>query len=210
MIKLQAFYWLLIIPLAAQTSIAQSKMAVKIDGDNSIVTDSTSTMLIPCYYEAGLFTSNKAMTWGDNLANYIVYDFKSDQGHKLFPGDVFIRVPLQAVYTRDENKKASYPYLTKKWIFYLVRNSDYSHNGKIDAADPVVLYVTNRQGKELHALTADNESVLSLRIYETLGFAITRVRRDSDNNRRFDDEDRSEYLIKLDLDDLRTGVPIEY
>lgn len=178
--------------------------------DDPMIIDSSSIMLIPYRYEAELFASNKAMTWGNYFANIIVYDFKNDSYKKIFPQDTYILMPQTNYYARPANVRPNYPYVTQKWIFYLVRNSDYNQNGKIDEKDPMVLFVSDRQGTGLRPVTPEHESIINLTLFESPGFALLKVQRDKNKDREFKSEDNNHYLIRLDLSDLHLGNPIEF
>jgi hypothetical protein len=177
---------------------------------DAIVTDSTSTMIFPTTYNTELFTSNKTMTWGNYYANIIVYDFKADTYKKLFPQDVFIEA-----FNEEGNYKYYNPVsgrlknFSRDWIFYMVKSKDFNGNGKVDQKDPSILYATNRKGEGLKSLTSENENVVSLTIYERLGFAIVRIQRDEDHDRDFKYEDKDFCLMKIDLATLKTGNKIE-
>lgn len=203
------FLWLIVIAVS-NSAFGQSD---KLNGrtfDNPVITDSTSFMLIPYRYETALFTSNKMMTW-NYLANFITYDFKNDSYKKLFPKDTYILQPENDHYHYGPAKPGPhYPYISEKWIFYLVRNTDYNGNGKIDERDPLILHASDLRGEGLRSLTAEHESVVGLTLYEKQGFALLTVRRDDNNDRDFKPEDNNLYLMRLDLSDLRLGKPIEY
>jgi hypothetical protein len=176
--------------------------------DDPVITDSTSTMLIPYRYDAMLFSSNKMMTW-NYYANFMVYDFKSDSYKKLFAQDTYIYDPSPDYYARQANAKPIYPYITGQWVFYLVRNTDYNNNRKIDDKDPQILFVSDRNGAGLRALTQSSESVAGLTLYESLGFALLTIRRDDNNDKEFDRVHDTNYIVRLSLSDLQLGKPIE-
>jgi hypothetical protein len=177
----------------------------------AIITDSASTIMFPITYNAELFTSNKAMTWGNYYANIIVYDFKADTYRKLFPEDIFIEA-----FHSDDDEIESYGRplvklrnLSRDWIFYKVQDDDYNENGKIEDKDPVVLYASNRKGEGLKPLTPKNENVISFTLYEKLGFAMVRIQRDANHDHNFKYDDKDFYLVKIDLSTLTPGNKIE-
>ena len=175
--------------------------------DEPWITDSASTMLIPYRYDARLFSSNKMATSGDYYANFIVYDFKSDNYRTLFPADTYIKIlEGYSYYSRGEEKKNSF---SADWIFYLVKSDDYNGNNKIDEQDPFVLYVSNRQGGNLRAITKASENVVSFTIFEKLGFVLLKIQRDENQNKDFEPNDNDRYLVKLSLLNLSFGNKIE-
>jgi hypothetical protein len=176
--------------------------------DEPWVTDSASTMLIPYRYDASLFSSDKMKSWGNYYANYIVYDFKSDVYKTLFPSDTYIQMLNYYSYShQDESRRKS---ASKSWIFFLVKNKDHSGNGKIDEHDPSILYVSDRHGENLKAITTESENVVSFTLYETLGFALLNIQRDKNNDGEFQSNDNDHYLVKVNLEDLSLGNKIEY
>ncbi|HEY5745552.1 MAG TPA: hypothetical protein VIU12_05730 [Chryseolinea sp.] len=190
-------------------AFCQDKKSSSRSFDEAWVTDSASTMLIPYRYDASLFSSDKMGSWGNYYANYIVYDFKSDSYKTLFPSDTYIQAPEFYSYSsrRGETRQKS---VSTSWIFYLVKNKDYSGNGKIDERDPFILYVSDTHGENLKPVTPESENVVSFTLYETLGFALVNMQRDKNNDKEFQPNDNDHYLVKVNLSDLSLGNKIEY
>ena len=61
----------------------------------------------------------------------------------------------------------------------------------------------------LKALTGDSENAVSIDVFDKQGFALVKVQRDSDNNRKFESKDKDFYYIRLDLNTLTFGNKIE-
>jgi hypothetical protein len=174
-----------------------------------IITDSTSTLFIPVTYPFTLFSSNKSIAVSDyNCANFIVYDFKADTYRKLFEKDAYIRSFFTEYYYSPKGHRHT-SQTSKQWIFYMVKDHDFNGNEKINNADPSILYVSNRKGEELRALTVREENVVSLELFEKNGFAMVKIQRDVDKNRKFTDEDHNYYFVKIDLVTLEVGKKIE-
>jgi len=196
--------------MLTQTAFSQTSDKVGRYFADAIVTDSTSTMMFPTTYEWELFTSNKTMTWGNYYANIIVYDFKADTYRRLFPEDVFIEAfDREGNYKYADSFRSRTKNVSRGWIFYRVRSADFNGNGKVDDRDPAVLYSTNKKGEGLKSLTPENENVLSIEIYEKLGFALIRMQRDANHDRDFKNDDKDFYLMKIDLATLKPGNKIE-
>ena len=194
--------------LGFHPAFCQDSKALSRTFDEPWVTDSASTMLIPYRYDASLFSSDKLRSWGNYYANYIVYHFKSDSYTTLFPSDTYIQPAETYFYNhRSETRQKS---ASKSWIFYLVKNKDYSGNGKIDERDPSVLYVSDIHGENLKPITAESEHVASFMLYEKLGFALLSMQRDSNHDKEFESNDNDRYLVRLSLPDLLLGNKIEY
>jgi len=194
--------------LGCHPAFCQDSKELSRSFDEPWVTDSASTMLIPYRYDASLFSSDKMRSWGNYYANFIVYHFKSDSYKTLFPSDTYIQAPEFYSYSyRSESRQKN---VSKSWIFYRVKNKDYSGNGKIDERDPFILYVSDTHGENLKPITPESENVVSFTVYETLGFALLRIQRDKNNDREFQSNDNNHYMVRLNLSDLSLGNKIEY
>lgn len=176
---------------------------------NPIITDSSSTLIIPTVYDAGVFSSNKLAAWGDYYSNIIFYNFKTDNSKKLFENDTYIVSLDKPYYYRyyDQTKNSSA--ITKEVILYRVLNYDRNNNGKIDDDDPVILYSSDINGNNLKALTEKNENVVELHVYNEQNFALVKIQRDSNKDNNFTLKDTDYYYVKLDLTTLSLGNKIE-
>ena len=177
----------------------------------AVALDTSATVLIPTRYNAELLSANKIALWSDFYANVLFYDLQSDTYKKLFETDTFIRpfARERALYTRYEAEKPGLQNMSRQWLFYFVKVGDYNNSGRIDNDDPAVLYVSDKTGGQLKALTPEDENAVSMEIYEKQGYALVKMQRDSDKNKRFDSKDRDHYYIRLDLRTLVFGNKIE-
>jgi hypothetical protein len=173
------------------------------------MTDSSSTLMIPTTYDVGLFSSNKIALWNNYYANIIFYDFKTDSYKRLFNNDTFIKGFTNDYHYYRYEKMGKPDNITSKWIFYLVKSIDSDKNGKIDNDDPSILYVSDKSGNGLKALTPENENVISIEFYDKQGFALIKMQRDLDKDNDFDSNDQDCYCIRLDLNTLTFGNKIE-
>lgn len=173
-----------------------------------IISDSSSTLLIPTVYDASLFTSNKLALWGDFYSNIIFYNFLSDSSKKLFPNDTYIKSLDKVDYSYYSEKKPEKS-IASNWIFYKVMNVDRNKNDKIDSEDPSILYVSDRHGNQLKALTSAEENVVDFHIYEFQNFALVKIQRDANADGSFTSKDTDFYYIKLNLSSLSFGNKIE-
>jgi hypothetical protein len=183
-------------------SYAQKSSTVQFGG--VMMADSASTIMIPILYDAKLFSDK--MAWGGNYyANLLFYNFKTDKSKKLFAKNTYITSLVE--YHYGERVKTNT--ITKDYIFYRVQSVDHNKNGKIDPRDPSILYVSDKQGNNLKVLTAENENVVGLEIFDKQRFMLVKMQRDLNQNRHFDPEDEDFYYVKLDLDSLTFGTKIE-
>jgi hypothetical protein len=175
-----------------------------------IMVDSNSTVIIPTRYDSDLLTSSKFALWSSYYANIIFYDFNTDVSKRLFSDDTFIRsftnnYPQNYRFERPLKPKN----VSSKWIFYFVTPTDYNKSGRIDNDDPCILYVSDKQGNELKALTSNSENAVSIEIYEDQNFALVKMQRDEDANGDFESNDKDYYYVRLNLDNLTLGNKIE-
>jgi hypothetical protein len=168
-----------------------------------IVTDSASTMFIPERYDDKFLSSSKISIW-EYYANVIVYNFKTDTYKKLFEKETFI----EAFHGLGGQGRAS-NYITKNWIFLLVKTTDLNGNEKIDDKDPSLLFAVSNQGENLKPLTDVTEDVVSVESFEKLGFMLIKIRKDSNKDKTFDNNDGDYYYKRLSLSDLGFGKAIE-
>ena len=210
MIKLRSLLTLVLFLVLNWFSFGQTSGKYIRYFSDPILTDSSSTLMIPTTYGVELFASNKAMTWGNYYANIVVYNFKTDTYFRLFPKDTFIEAFDVAPNSLNQNReRPGVKNLSRSWIFYLVKSADYNGNGKVDNKDPSLLYVTNRKGEELKLISPPNENVVSISIYEEQGFALVEFQGDSNGNGDFDDNDKIFTMSKIDLATLQWGTRIE-
>jgi hypothetical protein len=179
----------------------------------AVVADSSAAILIPTRYNAELLSANKIALWHDYYANVIFYDMAADTYKKLFDTDTYIKpfpsVQVPAPYTRTERVNTKLANVSRNWIFYFVKPGDYNKNGRIDTEDPSVLYVSDKSGSNLKALTTNSENAVSIEIFDKQGFALVKMQRDSDHNKRFESKDKDYYFIRINLNDLSFGKKIE-
>lgn len=173
-----------------------------------VIIDSASVLAIPSKYNSGLLSTNKLALWDDYYANIIFYNFKTDSSRQLFPSSTFIRPFVQdrSYSYADTDRRVL---MSRDWIFYFVKPVDYDESGRIDDEDPFILYVSDKQGGRLKALTPENENVVSVTLFDKLGFALVKMQRDANHDRHFKYGDKVFYYYRLDLTSLSAGRKIE-
>jgi hypothetical protein len=191
--------------LTVTSSAAQSSKSPNSFGDY-MITDSSSTILIPTVYNSSLLSSNKLDLWGNYYANMIFYNFNTDSSRKLFDKDTYIASFNPFRYFRDMPKNKN---ITSQYVLYRVYNVDRNKNKHIDKEDPAILYVSDNHGDNLKALTTENENVVSIDLFEKQNFALIKIQRDLNKNGSYESNDEDYYLIKLDLKTLAFGNKIE-
>jgi len=172
-----------------------------------IVTDSTSTVMIPINYNSDLLSSNKLVLWNNFFANVLFYNFVTDSTTKLFKENTYIK-GLNLNSSHYYNDKED-DFMSSNWVFYFVKQNDYNNSGKIDSEDPSILYVSDKFGNKLQALTPPNENAVSIKILDAQGIALIKMQRDMNNNKKFEYKDKSFYYLRLKLETLEFGKNIE-
>lgn len=185
---------------------AQGK-ATPIYFGNAIAVDST-LVLIPVRYENEMSYDNKAAFWQDLYANIIIYNPKNDTHKYVFEKNTFISFSRQG-YSRYGEKILPPSEVTPNGILYLVKNEDADKNGRIDVNDPYILYVSDRQGNNLRALTDKSENVEQMIMTEKQNFAMLKIQRDTNKDGNFRASDNDFYYVKLDLKTFTFGKKIE-
>ncbi|MHC2993146.1 hypothetical protein OB13_16745, partial [Pontibacter sp. HJ8] len=168
--------------LIALSSQAQKNEKLPRYFGETIVTDSSAAILIPTRYNAELLSTNKLALWHDYYANVIFYDMAADTYKKLFETDTYIQPfpdiqQMPANYIRSERGNKKLGNVSKNWIFYFVKPGDYNKNGKVDTEDPSLLYVSDKAGNKLKALTTNTENAVSIEIFDKQGFALVKMQR---------------------------------
>ncbi len=189
-----------------QLMAAQESSKLRRDFGEPILADSSTTIMIPIRYDAGLFASDKPAAWWSFYSNIVFYNFNDDSRKRLFANDTYILSLTHNGYNYPDKKRNG---ITSKWVFYRVMNVDRNKNGKIDGDDPVVLYVSDLEGNQLKALTSENENLIEFFVYEKQNFALLKTQRDKTEDHNFTGKDNDYYFIKLDLNTLSFGKNIE-
>jgi hypothetical protein len=172
-----------------------------------IMADTASTLFIPVLYNPKLFSSNKLGLLNNYYANIIFYNFITDSSKKVFDKDTYIENFV--TYNNYDERKRVNRNITSSCILYKVYNVDYDKNRRVDHNDPAILYISDKEGNNLKALTTPNENVASIEIFDKQNFALIKMQRDVDNDHDFEIEDKDYYLVKVDLKTLTLGNKIE-
>jgi hypothetical protein len=174
-----------------------------------IMADSSSTLMIPVLYDLPVFTSDKMASSGQYFSNFIFYNFKTDNAKRLFEKDVYISSYQYAYYASEYHRREQAFYIVGNTIFYKAYTTDHNKDGKIDWLDPCTLYVSDKQGNNLQALTTENQNVVGVTVYDKQGFVMIKIQLDADLDGVFEtDTDKDFYLVKLDLKTRQFGPKI--
>jgi hypothetical protein len=171
--------------------------------------------MLPVLYDkdAERVAASKFKAHGDYYANIQFYHFRTNFVRTLFPENTFIR-GFGREYSHGYGSYYRYAQtnrnscISRRSIFYFVKD-DFDKNGQIDDDDPSVLYVSDKNGYNLRALTPKSENAVSIDVFDKEGFALIKMQRDVDQNGRFDRDDKDYYFVRLDLRLLTLSKRIE-
>jgi hypothetical protein len=174
-----------------------------------ILTDTLSTLFIPTAYNEEFLSTNKIAFWNNYYANILVYNFKTDSYKKLFKQDTYIAA-LGSGYSYSNREPEKWEAVTKNWIFLQVKTKDTNKSGRIDEKDPAVLFAVSSDGQTRKQLTDEKENVISIDAYKDQNFILVKIQRDANGDGSFKhNHDNSFYFLKISLQDLSLGNPIE-
>lgn len=206
------FAGLLLLTIALSATAQKNDTQPRFFGEAVLTSDSSATVLIPVRYNPEHSSYLKTGPWNDHYANVIFYNIKTDTYKKLFAADTYVEsfVRDHDYYNRSGNsQKNKLENVSSRWIFYFVKDKDTNKNGKLENDDPSVLYVSDREGNNLKALTTEAENAVSIEIFDKQGFALLKMQRDTDNNKRFENKDKDFYYVRINLSNLSLGNKIE-
>jgi hypothetical protein len=206
------FACLLLLTLALSATAQKSDTQQRFFGEAILISDSLATVLIPVRYNPEHSSYLKTGPWNNHYANVLFYNIKTDTYKKLFATDTYVEnfVRDRDYYNRtDNNQKNKLDNVSSRWIFYFVKDKDTNRNGKLENDDPSILYVSDREGNNLKALTTEAENAVSIEIFDKQGFALLKMQRDTDHNKSFDNKDKDFYYVRLNLSNLSLGNKIE-
>jgi len=172
-----------------------------------IVSDSTSTIMIPVRYNSSLYSTNKIALMNEVYANVLFYNFKTDTYHKMFEEDTYINgfPETKSIVSMSNSTVLSH----EKWNFFFVKTQDFDKSGRVDSGDPSVLFVTDKQGNNKKELTPDDQNAVALYLFPKLDIALIKMQRDHDGDYNFESGDKDFYYLRLDLKTLELGKKIE-
>ncbi|MEH0153195.1 hypothetical protein V6R21_03555 [Limibacter armeniacum] len=181
--------------------------------DDPILTDSTSTVMITVRYSEN--ATKVPLFASGYYANILFYDFNENVSEPLFKKDVFIDEFPQKhdnQYFSRRSEVNQHLFSTSQWLFYFVKDIDINDRRVSHTKVPSVLYVSDRKGKNLKALTSSNEHAVKINIFEDQGFALIKMLRDQNGDGKYDRNDMDYYYLRLDIKtlELQPAVHVVY
>jgi hypothetical protein len=149
--------------------------------------------------ESGSYSTSK--TRSGNVGRYwnvIFYNYKSEESW-LLAND---KVTIQEIHELERN-----PLVNKKYIFYTIYINDINKDNKLTTEDPAYLYVSDRQGKGLRRLSAENMDVVNWNILPGTETLFLTCVKDTNGDKKFTEDDQQN-TYRMDLKDVN-AVPRE-
>lgn len=192
------------------TVYGQHKKKLPIFFTEPVIADSSSTVMIPVKYNSGTYLSGEPFWWTEYYSNIYFYNFKEDSVKTLFKEDTFIKSFTNDYELFDRkvgaNRKGN---ISKKWIFYFVKQANLNQNSIEARYAPTVVFVSDKHGNGLMSVTPKDENAISLDIFDNQGFALIKMQRDSKKKHNFTVKNKDFYFIRVDLNTLTTGYIVE-
>ncbi len=90
---------------------------------------------------------------------------------------------------------------TGKYIFYTVTTEDYNKDAKLTDEDPEYLFVTDKAGKGFRQVSPASYHLQNWQFIPSANKIVLTAKKDSDNNKKFDDKDETTtFAIDADTD----------
>jgi hypothetical protein len=94
----------------------------------------------------------------------------------------------------------------KRHIFYEIIADDHNKDLELSLEDPTYLFLTNKQGKQLRQISPSGYDLISWRYVRSLHRIFMAVRKDSDQNGKFDEKDE---VANFSIDVERESEAVE-
>lgn len=91
-------------------------------------------------------------------------------------------------------------------LFYQIITTDRNEDGELTSADGRILFISKRNGEELHQLTPDSTRLESWELIPSTRLLLTELRYDSNRNGQFDEEDQT-YWLRYPLNTQQAPTP---
>ena len=90
--------------------------------------------------------------------------------------------------------------MSEKYLIFLVKSDELNKDGILDEEDPVSIYFSNKTGTAMRRITEPSMNVTSWVLSKDCKRIIATIQTDSNNDKKFSDEDEELYYINLDED----------
>jgi hypothetical protein len=138
--------------------------------------------------------------------NVLVLNLKDKKSKKIFPTDLIAIYPVQntMLYVQFDNvyyePRRLISGMSSKYIVYLVRTDELNKDGIIDDDDPIYIFISIKAGEHLKQITPNVMNVTNWKLSKDGNAIVATIQKDTNGDKRFDDEDEIIYQIDLDND----------
>ncbi|MDJ0616450.1 MAG: hypothetical protein QNJ63_06820 [Calothrix sp. MO_192.B10] len=133
--------------------------------------------------------------------NIIFYSKKDGKAHILLNKKALIN-DFQLLEYKQESGKPP-----KRFWFYKIIEKDTNGNKQLDSQDATVGYISDLSGKNLKQITPSDTKIMNWNVIQSIGAMFIKIIRDSDNDNRFTEKDRTAF-IKINIDNPEIGKEI--
>jgi hypothetical protein len=95
----------------------------------------------------------------------------------------------------------------KRYIFYEIINDDHNKDRELNLEDPTYLFLTNKEGKQLRQISPTGYDLNNWRYVHSLRRIFMTVRKDSDQNGKFDEKDEVA-TFSIDIEREKDAVEV--
>lgn len=88
---------------------------------------------------------------------------------------------------------------TSRHIFYSITSDDFNKDRKLTDEDPKYLFISDKEGKNFRQISPSNYDLQNWQFIKSVNKVLLIVRKDSDKNNKFDDNDEST-TFEVDID----------
>jgi hypothetical protein len=137
--------------------------------------------------------------------NVFIHSLKDKKLKKLFPNDLVAVYPVQntMLYIKFDygysDPRRMYSGMSSNYIIYLAKTDEYNNDGIIDDDDPVYIYISTKTGENFKRITPRGMNVTRWKMARDGKSIIATIQIDSNNDKKFSDED--EIIYQIDLND---------
>ncbi|MCV3215760.1 hypothetical protein OGM63_19980 [Plectonema radiosum NIES-515] len=104
-----------------------------------------------------------------------------------------------------EKKEAGKP-STRFWLYKIIEN-DTNKDNKLNTQDAIIGYISDSSGKNLQQITPNNTQLINWTIIQSVGAILLKVIEDSDNDKKFTERDKINFL-KVNINKPAIGTEI--
>lgn len=181
-----------------ETSNIQTKSQPKIQYDSPIIIAKTDILLYPLRLNDGDYQSYKRDV-NPNHWNMIFHNIISGKSELLTKEKIIINT---FSIGNLENRPNSQATLSDQFIYYDITDSDHDGDKKLTSNDLKKLYISNLEGKSFTRISPNNYNLRTWKIDDKHDSILMDLVKDSNGDKKFDDNDEVEYFIY----NLKTGV----